>query len=74
MREHAFPDHYSFRKQDISFDDELPVLMTGKDAVKCRRLAGGNHWYVPVNINMTEQFLARLQKLLEMKAASVNAE
>jgi tetraacyldisaccharide 4'-kinase len=74
VKEHAFPDHYLFCKQDISFDDELPVLMTGKDAVKCRRLAGGNHWYVPVNITMTAEFSARLQELLEMKAAVVNAE
>jgi hypothetical protein len=42
--------------------------------VKCRRLAGANHWYVPVNISMTAEFMARLQELLEMKAAVVNAE
>jgi tetraacyldisaccharide 4'-kinase len=74
VKEHAFPDHYFFRKQDISFDDDLPVLMTGKDAVKCRRLASGNHWYVPVTVTMTAEFPARLQELLEMKVASVNTE
>jgi tetraacyldisaccharide 4'-kinase len=74
VKEHAFPDHYFFRKQDISFDDDLPVLMTGKDAVKCRRLASGNHWYVPVTVTMTTEFPARLQELLEVKAASVNTE
>jgi len=74
VEEHAFPDHYFFRKEDISFDDDKPVLMTGKDAVKCRHLAGSNHWYVPVTIDMTAEFPVRLQGLLQMKAAPVCAE
>jgi tetraacyldisaccharide 4'-kinase len=32
--EHAFPDHYQFRPDDIDFADDLPILMTEKDAVK----------------------------------------
>jgi tetraacyldisaccharide 4'-kinase len=48
--------------------------MTGKDAVKCRHLAGSNHWYVPVNVNMTAEFPVRLQELLKMKTASLCAE
>jgi tetraacyldisaccharide 4'-kinase len=74
VEEHAFPDHYFFRKEDITFDDNKPVLMTGKDAVKCRHLAGSNHWYVPVNVNMTAEFPVRLQELLKMKTASLCAE
>ena len=38
---HNFPDHHAFSAADISFDDALPVLMTEKDAVKCRRFADG---------------------------------
>ena len=71
VEEHAFPDHYFFRKQDITFDDNKPVLMTGKDAVKCRHLAGENHWYVPVNTTMTAEFSARLKQLLDMKTVSI---
>ena len=67
VEEHAFPDHYFFRKEDITFDDGKPVLMTGKDAVKCRHLAGSNHWYVPVQTNMTAEFSARLRELLDIK-------
>ncbi|MBI5448044.1 MAG: tetraacyldisaccharide 4'-kinase [Gammaproteobacteria bacterium] len=33
---HAFPDHYFFSKKDLMFDDECPVVMTQKDAVKCK--------------------------------------
>jgi tetraacyldisaccharide 4'-kinase len=45
---HPLPDHAQLRAGDICFPDERPVLMTEKDAVKCRRIAGPGHWYVPV--------------------------
>jgi len=46
--EHAFPDHHPLVASDLEFGDDLPVLMTEKDAVKCRRLAAARRWYVPV--------------------------
>jgi tetraacyldisaccharide 4'-kinase len=46
--EHRFPDHYALRSPDICFEDALPVLMTEKDAVKCRPFANARHWYLPV--------------------------
>jgi tetraacyldisaccharide 4'-kinase len=46
--EHAFPDHHPFTAADLSFADELPVLMTEKDAVKCRAFASARLWYLPV--------------------------
>ena len=36
--EHAFADHHALVAADLEFGDDLPVLMTEKDAVKCRRL------------------------------------
>jgi tetraacyldisaccharide 4'-kinase len=33
---HAFPDHHRYRAEDLRFDDCDTVLMTEKDAVKCR--------------------------------------
>jgi tetraacyldisaccharide 4'-kinase len=47
---HALPDHARLRVDDISFADDLPVLMTEKDAVKCAEIAGPHHWYVPVSV------------------------
>jgi tetraacyldisaccharide 4'-kinase len=46
---HPLPDHAPMRAADIFFNDARPVLMTEKDAVKCSRIAGPHHWYVPVN-------------------------
>jgi tetraacyldisaccharide 4'-kinase len=45
---HPLPDHARLQAADICFADERPVLMTEKDAVKCAKLAGPHHWYVPV--------------------------
>jgi len=46
--DHPLPDHARLQIADISFADDLPVLMTEKDAVKCEAIAGPHHWYVPV--------------------------
>lgn len=48
LREHAFPDHHAFRVADLAFGDALPVLMTSKDAVKCRAFADPRLWELPV--------------------------
>lgn len=50
--EHPFADHHAFRPEDISFDDNLPVLMTAKDAVKCSAFADGRCWQVPVTAQL----------------------
>jgi tetraacyldisaccharide 4'-kinase len=34
---HPFPDHHAFRVEDLDFPDCDLILMTEKDAVKCRR-------------------------------------
>jgi tetraacyldisaccharide 4'-kinase len=46
--EHPFADHHPFVAADLTFEDDLPVLMTQKDAVRCRSLANPRLWYVPV--------------------------
>lgn len=47
--EHPFPDHHAFQAKDLRFDDDLNVIMTEKDAVKCERLAGVlGGWYMAV--------------------------
>ena len=64
---HAFPDHHPFSAQDIDFRDERPVIMTEKDAVKCRRFANGRHWYLPVDAKvdpaLETDLIARLGRL-----------
>jgi tetraacyldisaccharide 4'-kinase len=52
--EHPFADHHAFARADLAFADQLPVLMTEKDAVKCRSFADGRLWYVPVTARFSD--------------------
>ena len=65
VEEHAFPDHYGFRQSDLEFGDSAAVLMTEKDAVKCRGFALDNAWYAPVDVKLPEPFERKLEVLLE---------
>ena len=67
---HPFPDHHPFRAEDLEFGDEAPVVMTEKDAVKCKRFAKANHWVYPVSAALDPAFERwLLEKLSESKAA-----
>ena len=50
---------------DLDFADGLPVLMTDKDAVKCRRFAQPHWWRVPVQADLPQAFYEALDKRLE---------
>jgi tetraacyldisaccharide 4'-kinase len=53
---HPFADHHAFTRDDFTFADGCPVLMTDKDAVKCRAFARDNWWRVPVSAVLPESF------------------
>ena len=61
-REVAFPDHHPFSADELPFET---VVMTEKDAIKCRRFAKEDWWYVPVSAQLPEQFLTALTKRLK---------
>jgi tetraacyldisaccharide 4'-kinase len=63
----AFADHHAYAREDIGWGEEVPVLMTEKDAVKCRALAGRQHWYVPVDAILPATFGEALLTLLKTK-------
>lgn len=54
--EHPFPDHHRYTASDLAFAGNQPVLMTEKDAVKCRGFALGDGWSVPVDAGLPETF------------------
>jgi len=64
---HAFPDHHEFTGTELDFDDDHPVIMTEKDAVKCQRFAGDRCWTLAVEADvdprLATQLLARLESL-----------
>jgi tetraacyldisaccharide 4'-kinase len=59
--EHPFPDHHPFTAHELAFGDELPVLMTEKDAVKCAPFANARLWYVPVSAVFSDADALRLR-------------
>ncbi len=63
----VFADHHRFVAEDIHFEDDLPVLMTAKDAVKCRDFAGNNVWYVPLELDVGPAFRQWLTETLKRK-------
>jgi tetraacyldisaccharide 4'-kinase len=71
--EHAFPDHHAFTAGDLSFSDSLPILMTEKDAVKCRHFDSQGMWYLPVEVEFqADDGNALVQRLLDCKATKRN--
>ena len=59
----SFPDHHRFTAEDFEqegIDMHQPVVMTEKDAVKCRQFAKNNFWYLSVEVNLESQFVERL--------------
>lgn len=65
---HSFPDHHPYRDEDIAFNDGLPVIMTEKDAVKCRALKlPESTYYLPVDAQFDNGFEAHLLERLTQK-------
>jgi tetraacyldisaccharide 4'-kinase len=58
---HPFADHAEYSVKDLTFNDQLPVLMTEKDAVKCRNMDIDNAWYAPIKAIMPKQFISELK-------------
>ena len=71
---HPFPDHHPFTASDLEFGDQLPVMLTEKDAVKLRHAARPNWWVLPVTASLDPAFgawlLGRLDELRRRSKAA----
>ena len=63
--EHPFADHHMYQSEDLEFDDDLPVLMTEKDAVKCRSFADKRYWVVPVDAQVDKRIIPIILRLIK---------
>lgn len=54
---HPFPDHHSFRREDLAFAVDRALVMTEKDAVKCQAWAGADWWYLEVAVTLPHDVL-----------------
>ncbi|KAA0011399.1 tetraacyldisaccharide 4'-kinase [Billgrantia pellis] len=64
VRPHALPDHHRFTAADLTFDDGRPVVMTAKDAEKCRDLAPPGSWVLEVEAEPMPAFVEWLDQRL----------
>lgn len=60
----SFPDHYQFKLEDFAKFQQKPVLMTEKDAAKCRDFAPTNWYYQPIKARLPAELTASLSKRL----------
>ena len=57
-----FKDHHKFVKSDFSqFNSDQTLVMTYKDAVKCKGFACDNWWYLDIGLNVDFSFLAKIE-------------
>lgn len=66
---HPLPDHASIDARDLAFGDDAPIVMTEKDAVKCRHLPPDDLWYVPADVHMRDtDWLAEIEGVVEKRS------
>ena len=53
-------DHQTLTARDIGFDDDLPVVITAKDAVKYQGLVPDNLWVLEVEMALDNEFVSSL--------------
>lgn len=52
---YSYPDHYQFKAQDLNYSESM-VVMTEKDAVKCRSFISEKLYYLPVEAQLNDSF------------------
>ena len=58
--EHSFPDHYQFTEEDFTFSEQLPIVMTEKDAARCHKLDIKNIWVLKIEADLPDNFAVEL--------------
>ena len=62
----AFPDHHAFSAADFSGIQEEIILMTEKDAIKCRDFADARFWFLKVRAEFSDsKFFDRVEQLIQ---------
>lgn len=62
----AYDDHYAYLSADFESDSLDALVMTEKDAVKCRQFSKPNFWVLPVNAVIDSSLLDIILKKLNI--------
>ncbi len=71
-----FPDHHKFSAEDFEgerVDIHQPIVMTEKDAVKCRRFATANFWALRADMKLPPAFVKDLLKRIRQVKTKAKA-
>ena len=60
---HKYSDHYSFKGNEILFDDNLPVFVTMKDYVKLEPYKTNNLWIIKNNLILNQSLENAIKKI-----------
>lgn len=63
----SFDDHFAFNAQDLTQIDCDVLIMTEKDAVKCKAFAQPHHWVLPVQANIDAALMPLVLEKIVLK-------
>ncbi|KTD26129.1 tetraacyldisaccharide 4'-kinase [Legionella lansingensis] len=55
FKKYPFPDHHHFQLNELQFKEKT-VVMTEKDAVKCRSFAADSWYFLPIEAKLSDSF------------------
>ena len=72
VKQYSFPDHFLYTEEDflsMDLDHHQPIVMTEKDAVKCRGFAQSNYWYLLTEVSLprsfTDEFVTQVESFVQ---------
>ncbi|MEM9257057.1 MAG: tetraacyldisaccharide 4'-kinase [Pseudomonadota bacterium] len=68
-----FGDHHRYQTDDFAGMNDRPIIMTEKDAVKCRGLVGDNAWYLKISAVLPTAVVDRVVSLAATQAGNSSA-
>jgi len=66
VRERPYPDHYAFGAADFNGLQDLPIIMTEKDAVKCEAFVESNAWFLKITAILPQELLEQVARLANL--------
>jgi tetraacyldisaccharide 4'-kinase len=70
-QQHVFPDHHAYSESDLVFAGQGTLLMTTKDAVKCRNFVRPNWWSLSVTAQLPEAFYDQVAASVRARATDL---
>jgi tetraacyldisaccharide 4'-kinase len=70
---HAFADHHQYAQSDVAFPGARAVLMTEKDAVKCRAFEDARMWMLPIRARFDSSLTDFIMERIDGSEAARNS-